>query len=68
MTPQRSMNPTEWSLLLLLSVIWGGSFFFTGVAVKELPPFTIVAARVGLAALALLIGLRLAGISMPRAP
>ena len=68
MTQQRSMNPTEWSLLLLLSVIWGGSFFFTGVAVKELPPFTIVAARVGLAALALLIGLRLAGISMPRAP
>ena len=68
MTPQRSMNPTEWSLLLLLSVIWGGSFFFTGVAVKELPPFTIVAARVGLAALALLIGLRLAGLSMPRAP
>jgi len=68
MTQHRSMNPTEWSLLLLLSVIWGGSFFFTGVAVKELPPFTIVAARVGLAALALLLGLRLAGISMPRAP
>jgi drug/metabolite transporter (DMT)-like permease len=62
------MTPGEWSLLVLLSVIWGGSFFFTGIAVKELPPFTIVAARVGLAALALILGLRIAGIAMPRAP
>ena len=44
MTPTRpSMTATEWGLLLILSVIWGGSFFFTGVAVKELPPLTIVA-------------------------
>lgn len=64
----RSMTPAEWSLLVLLSVIWGGSFFFTGIAVKELPPFTFVAARVGLAALALMLGLRFAGVAMPRAP
>jgi drug/metabolite transporter (DMT)-like permease len=44
------MTPFEWGLLLLLSVLWGGSFFFVGVAVKELPPFTIVAARVSIAA------------------
>jgi drug/metabolite transporter (DMT)-like permease len=37
-------------LLVLLSVLWGGSFFFAGVAVKELPPLTIVLARVALAA------------------
>ena len=36
--------------LLLLSVLWGGSFYFVGVAVKQLPPFTIVAARVTIAA------------------
>lgn len=54
-TPQlhRSMSPIEWSLLLVLSVLWGGSFFFVGVAVRALPPFTLVAARVGLAALVL---------------
>ncbi|THV14370.1 DMT family transporter [Rhizobium rhizophilum] len=62
------MNARDWLMLTVLSVIWGGSFFFTGIAVRELPPFTIVAARVGLAALALLVGLKLAGISMPRAP
>src|SRR5262249_45512233 len=48
----RAMTPLEWTLLLALSVVWGGSFFFVGVAVKELPPLTIVALRVGLAALA----------------
>ena len=47
---QRPMTPYEWGLLLLLSILWGGSFFFVGVAVKELPPLTIVAARVSIAA------------------
>src|SRR5436190_9275440 len=41
-------------LLALLSVLWGGSFFFAGVAVKELPPLTIVLARVVIAAAMLL--------------
>ncbi|WP_246663299.1 DMT family transporter [Rhizobium sp. WL3] len=68
MTTSPSMNARDWLMLTVLSVIWGGSFFFTGISVRELPPFTIVAARVGLAALALLVGLKLAGISMPRAP
>lgn len=50
---ERSIDPRDWALLGLLSVLWGGSFFFTGVAVRELPPLTIVLARVGLAALLL---------------
>jgi drug/metabolite transporter (DMT)-like permease len=45
-----TLGPAEWGLLLSLSVLWGGSFFFNGVAVRELPPLTIVLARVGLAA------------------
>jgi drug/metabolite transporter (DMT)-like permease len=49
----RAMGPLEWAMLLGLSAIWGGSFFFVGVAVRELPPLTIVWLRVGLAALAL---------------
>jgi drug/metabolite transporter (DMT)-like permease len=40
----------DWLLLILLSVLWGGSFFFAGVAVKDLPPLTIVLARVAFAA------------------
>jgi len=39
--------------LLLLSVLWGGSFFFAAVQVKALPPLTIVLLRVGLAAVIL---------------
>ena len=48
------MNGLEWSLLILLSVLWGGAFFFVGVAVKELPPLTIALARVAIAGLMLL--------------
>jgi drug/metabolite transporter (DMT)-like permease len=59
------MGGLEWSLLLALSILWGGSFFFTKVAVAELPPFTIVLARVGLAALALHIVVRATGGRMP---
>lgn len=48
-----TMGPVEWVMLLLLSVLWGGSFFFVGVAVRDLPTLTIVALRVGLAGLVL---------------
>lgn len=40
--------------LIVLSILWGGSFLFIGLAVKELPPLVIVFARVALAAAALL--------------
>ncbi|MEM0898922.1 MAG: DMT family transporter [Pseudomonadota bacterium] len=54
---QNPMTPTLWGLLILLSVLWGGSFFFNGVLVRELPPMTIVFFRVFLAAIALHIWL-----------
>jgi drug/metabolite transporter (DMT)-like permease len=41
-------------MLLFLSVIWGGSYLFVGIAVKDLSPLVIVMARVVLAAAALL--------------
>ncbi len=47
------MGAREGIMLILLSVLWGGSFFFVGFAVAELPPLTLVALRVGLAAIAL---------------
>ncbi len=62
----KTMNPLQWGLLVLLSVLWGGAFFFVGVAVVELPPLTVVLARVGIAA-AILLGLTLLlGHSLPR--
>ena len=66
MQETKTMNPTQWGLLVLLSVLWGGAFFFVGVAVVELPPLTVVLARVGIAA-AILLGLTLfLGHSLPR--
>ena len=62
------MNRTEWTMLVALSILWGGSFFFIGVAVKELPPITIVTLRVFIAAIALLSVCRLLGYSIPRKP
>ena len=60
------MNRTEWGLLVLLSVLWGGAFFCVGVAVVELPPLTVVLARVGIAAVVLLALSWTLGHSLPR--
>src|ERR1051325_9307599 len=46
-------STTAWALILLLGLIWGGSFFFARIAVAEVPPFTLVFLRLFLAALAL---------------
>ena len=55
MAINQAMGPAEWLLLVTLSVLWGGSFFFSEVALAELPPFTVVLGRVGLAAVALVV-------------
>lgn len=62
----RPMTPLEWVMLLALSLVWGGSFFFNGIAVQELPVFTVVVCRVVLAAIILLAVLRIRGERMPR--
>ena len=51
----KGMGRTEWVLLIALSILWGGSFFFVEVALRELPPLTVVFFRVSLGALALWI-------------
>lgn len=47
------MRAREWLLLVALSVLWGGSYFFAKVALAELGPFTVAFFRIALAALAL---------------
>jgi drug/metabolite transporter (DMT)-like permease len=59
------MGGREWLMLLALAVVWGGSFFFNGVAVRELPSFTLVWLRVAIAAATLLLVLRLLGQPVP---
>lgn len=63
-----AMGPREWVLLLILATIWGGSFFFTGIAVRELPAVTLVWFRLALGALALLAIVRALGQRMPSEP
>ncbi|MGM0561573.1 MAG: DMT family transporter [Pseudomonadota bacterium] len=65
---QRTMTPKTWGLLIVLSLLWGGSFFFIAVAVKDLPPLTIVALRLSLAAIALWGFCLLRGFTLPRVP
>jgi len=62
------MGIKEWSLIVILSILWGGSFFFVGVAVKEMPPLTIVLCRVALASIILLAIVYLKGEKMPSSP
>jgi len=60
----KHMGLLEWTLLITLSVIWGGSFFFNAVALRELPPVLVVYGRVGIGFLGLLGVLALTGESL----
>ncbi|MET4210437.1 DMT family transporter [Bradyrhizobium sp. LA2.1] len=60
------IDARDWSLLAVLSVLWGGSFFFNGAALRELPPLTLVLLRVALGAAILLPLLRMQGIGLPK--
>lgn len=60
------MGRADWAMLLGLSVLWGGSFLFNGILVQSLPPLTIVAGRVGIAAVTLWAVLGILSIPAPR--
>ncbi|MBR1247844.1 DMT family transporter [Bradyrhizobium sp. AUGA SZCCT0169] len=53
-TADNRIDARDWSLLGVLSILWGGSFFFNGVVLRELPPLTLVLLRVALASIILL--------------
>jgi drug/metabolite transporter (DMT)-like permease len=65
MTKDGRIDGRDWALLGVLSVLWGGSFFFNGLALRELPPLTLVFLRVVLAALILLPLVRAYRIDFP---
>lgn len=60
------MSAKNWAQLLILSLLWGGSFFFVEVALEGLPVLTIVWCRVALAAGLLALALRVTGTGFPR--
>ena len=59
------MNVHVWSLLLLLSFLWGSSFYIVEVGLVFLDPFWLVSLRVVTGAIVLNIGLYLAGHRLP---
>ena len=62
------MSLRAWIILLTLSFLWGGTFFFVELALEGFTPFTIVCLRVLIAALALFAYLKLTGEVIPRDP
>jgi drug/metabolite transporter (DMT)-like permease len=63
MSTQRTLN--DWLLLLALVAMWGSSFMFNRVAVASLPPWTVVAGRIGIAALVLTAVVHATGRRLP---
>jgi drug/metabolite transporter (DMT)-like permease len=62
------MNGNDWLILGILAVIWGGAFFFIGVAVRHVQPLTYVWLRLTIAAAAMWTYLHLKGekLGLPR--
>jgi drug/metabolite transporter (DMT)-like permease len=48
------IDRTDAALLVFLSILWGGGFVLAGLALRELPPVTVVFGRVAFGALFLL--------------
>ena len=59
------MNAFSWILLTVLSVLWGGSFFFVKVSLAGFGPLTLVLGRVGIAAVALTAFIYARGLALP---
>ena len=60
------MSTKNWVQLLILSLLWGGSFFFVEIALEGLPVLTIVWCRVALAAVFLALAMFATGTGFPR--
>ncbi|MDP2621258.1 MAG: DMT family transporter [Hyphomicrobiales bacterium] len=64
-TPAMTMGTAQWAMLVTLSLLWGGTFFFIEVALDDLPPLTLVLLRVALAAVALHVYIFATGRRLP---
>lgn len=60
------MTASDWGLLVFLSFLWGGSFFLTAVAIKEITPFTLVFVRLTIADIALFLVIVAIGARIPK--
>ncbi len=61
-----SMSGRDWTLILGVSLIWGGAFFLNALGLRGFPTTTLVFVRMAVAALPMLLVIRLTGQSLPR--
>jgi drug/metabolite transporter (DMT)-like permease len=59
------MKGSDWLQIVLLALVWGLSFFFTEICLRDIGPVTLAAGRVSSAALALLALAWLSGCRPP---
>ncbi|MGB0440358.1 MAG: DMT family transporter [Paracoccaceae bacterium] len=65
-TPQTDLSPRAWSALLLLGLIWGGSFLSIRMALDHMGPLTAVLHRTFWAMLVLWAVVVVRGVPLPR--
>lgn len=63
----QEIAPANWLRIMALGLIWGASFMFISVALQDVGPLTVAAARITLGAVFLLSLLRLKGLRLPSA-
>ncbi|MEY2926415.1 MAG: hypothetical protein RL367_892 [Pseudomonadota bacterium] len=61
-----AMSGRDWALILVVSLIWGGAFFLNAVGLRSFPPNSLVFVRMAVAALPMVLVVRLTGQSLPR--
>lgn len=62
----QQMSPLDIVMLIVLSVLWGGSFFFFEILLEHWQPLTIVTIRVAIAAIVLWLILPMTGTTIPK--
>ncbi len=68
MAPNQTDKRVEFALLLLLALLWGSSYFFIKLGLETIPPVTLIACRVGIAAVLLSAIVVWRGERLPTAP
>src|SRR5215204_4007964 len=63
---RRTVPPLDFGLVLLLGILWGSPYALTKISLETIPPITLVAARVSLAAAALWLVAVLRGCDIPK--
>ena len=68
MTDQKSLSGRAWAELILLALVWGGSFLSIRIALDEVSPLTSVAHRTSWAMVALWLVVLIMRLPVPKSP